>query len=119
MHILHKQTVVAYLGRPFRCGAARNVHILTKTVVVAYLAYRILTFELKVLGLGRDAATGKKLVVRANTGTIVDRNTVLEYVVVADYCVAVDIAKRAYCVVVAYLGFGVDECPIADFIHVA
>ena len=117
MHILHQKTVVAYLCGAFGGCAAGDVDILAETVVVAYFTYRVLTLELQVLGLGRNAAASKKFIVRTNTGTIVYRHAVLQKVVVAYHSVAVDIAKWANSVVVAYLGLGVDKCPIADFIH--
>ena len=52
MDVFHQKAIVAYLRGAFRGRASGNVDILTETVVVAYLAYRVLTLEFQVLGLG-------------------------------------------------------------------
>ena len=117
MHVLHQEAVVAHYRGALRSRTAGDGHILTDAVRVAYLAETVLTLELQVLGLGRYARAGEKLVAVADTGTVVYRHTVVKMVVVAYNRVAVDIAERAYHIVVAQLGFRMHKGHGAYGIH--
>ena len=109
VHVLHEQIVAAHLGRSFGGCATRNGHILADAVVVANLAQSFLALELQILWLGRQAGTGEHLVAVADTGTEINRYTILKDVVVADDGVAVNIAERADDIVLTQLGLGMHK----------
>ena len=118
VHVFHQQVAVAYDGCSFRGRATTDGDILAYAVVIANLASRFLALEFQVLGLGRDAGTGKELVVRADAGTVVDGHAVLKHIIVAHHGVLVDIAERADDVVVAKFGFRMDKCHGMNLVHI-
>ena len=100
MHVFHQQVIAAYSCRSFGSCATGNGYVLTDAVVVTYFAYCFLAFEFQILGLRGDACTREKLVVVANAGAIIDGDTILQYVVVAEHSILVNVAERADDVVV-------------------
>ena len=110
VYTLHQQVVAAYNGGAFRCRTARDGHILTYAVIVAYLTRGLLASVLKVLRLGGDARTGEYLVVVAYTSPAVYGDTILENVVITYHRVLVYEAERAYLIIVAELRLGVNVC---------
>ena len=110
VHVLHQKVVGADNGLAFRRCTARDCYVLADRVVVADNAGRLLATELEVLRLCRDTCAGEELVVAADACTYMDGNTVLHYVVVADFYITVDVAERTDDVVIAKLCFGMYVC---------
>ena len=97
---LHQEVVAAYYGLALRGYTTRDRNVLTDAVVIAHLAGRLLALELQVLRLGRDAGAWEKFIIVADASAHVDGNAVLQYVVIAQNGVLVDIAERTDNVVV-------------------
>lgn len=97
---LHQEVVAAYHGLALRGCTTRDSNVLTDAVVIAHLAGCHLALELQVLRLGRDAGAWEKFIIVADTSAHVDGNAVLQYVVIAQNGVLVDIAERTDNVVV-------------------
>ena len=97
---LHQEVVAAYHGLALRGSTTRDRNVLTDAVVVAHLAGCLLALELQVLRLGRDAGAWEEFIIVADTSAHVDGNAVLQYVVIAQNGVLVDIAERTDNVVV-------------------
>ena len=97
---LHQEVVAAYYGLALRGCTTRDSNVLTDTVVIAHLAGCLLALELQVLRLGRDAGAWEKFIIVADASAHVDGNAVLQYVVIAQNGVLVDIAERTDNVVV-------------------
>ena len=97
---LHQEVVAAYHGLALRGCTTRDSNVLTDAVVVAHFAGCHLALELQVLRLGRDASAWEEFIIVADTSAHVDGNAVLQYVVIAQNGVLVDIAERTDNVVV-------------------
>lgn len=97
---LHQEVVAAYHGLALRGSTTRDSNVLTDAVVIAHLAGCHLALELQVLRLCRDAGAWEEFIIIADTSAHVDGNAVLQYVVIAQNGVLVDIAERTDNVVV-------------------
>ena len=106
---LHQEVVAAYYGLALRGCTTRDSNVLTDAVVIAHLAGCHLALELQVLRLGRDAGTWEEFIIVADTSAHVDGNAVLQYVVIAQNGVLVDIAERTDNVVVTEFCLWVNE----------
>jgi hypothetical protein len=110
VHVLHQQIVVAHDGGAFRGRSTADGYVLSDAVVVAYLANGVLALELQILRFCGNACAGEDFIVRTNAGTVVDGDTVLKIVVVAQDGVSVYVAKGPDDIVVSELGFRMYVC---------
>ena len=101
VHIFHQKVMASYTCCTFCCGATRDSYILTDTVIIAYFTCAFFTFEFQVLWFRRYTGSWKELVMASNTCTIVNSDTVLEYVIVAHNSVLVDETERPDNIIVA------------------
>ena len=109
MHILHQQVIATDSSGSFGGCTTGDGYILPDAVVVTKHAGGLFSLEFQVLRLGRDACTGKYLIVVSNAGTCMDSNTILKYIIITKYCVFVNVTERAYDVVVAELGLRMNK----------
>ena len=117
VHILHQQVAIADNGLAFRGRATADGNIFTDGIVVTYLASSLFATELQVLRLRRNAATGEKLIARANASAEMDGDIVEEFVVVTDDNILVDDAEGTNDVAVAELCLGVNHCQWVYCVH--
>ena len=118
VHILHEQVVRTHHGFPAACGTTADGHVFAYAVVVANLAKRVFAPVFEVLRFGADACSWEELVPVAYSGSVVDGDTVIQFVIVADDGILLDYAEGADDVVVADFCLWVNDGKWTDLVHV-
>lgn len=110
MHALHEKVVVAYDSTSLGCSAAIDGYILANGVVITKFSCGLFATELKILGNGANDSTWEEAVAITDATTRKDSHGIHQRIVVANYNVGVDVAKRPNLAVFANLGFRMDVC---------